>query len=384
MGKIKFFHVIDSAPPNPLLYNSIKFSDRDKFDYTVISLHPDNGLQQQLAEIGVRFRSLNYESRRQAFSTLWKLYSYFAAEKPQIVQTHLFDASLIGLTAARLARVPVTIFTGHHSHETPLYGRRLLTFVDGLSGRLLAKKTLAPSQQMKNIFIEQLKVPPKRIEVVNHGFDLAAWRASADRGSDIRQEFGLENKIVFGAVGRLWWVKGFDALIEAFGNATVERNDAVLLIVGGGDQDSLQRIIDSRGLRDKVFLTGRREDIAEVMNSFNILVHTSMAESFGMVFIEAFALGKPIVSTSVGIAPEIIENGVNGFLIDRPDVPSISTALEKMLNAKPNWRSMGEKGEMVAERFSVKETQAVCDTLYEKWLNETKSNRKQNFSYVTE
>src|SRR5262249_54896116 len=168
MSRIKICHVIDGSNYNPLLFNAIKYSDRDRFDYTVISLEPADGLQEQMRELDVRSFSLDYTSRKQAPSTFWKLYRFFRREKIKIVQTHLFDASLIGLSAALGARVPVRIFTGHHSHETPLHGRKFLTFVDGASGRFLANHTIAPSCQMRGIFVRHHKVPEEKVEVIHH------------------------------------------------------------------------------------------------------------------------------------------------------------------------------------------------------------------------
>lgn len=371
MQRIRFCHVIDGSSLNPLLYNSIKFSDRKKFEYTVISLEPKNGLQEQMGELGVRSFSLGYTSRKQALLALWRLMRFFRRERTQIVQTHLFDASLIGLAAARLARVPVTIFTGHHSHETPLHKRKLLTFVDGLSGRLLAKHTIAPSEQMKDIFVDDLKVPAAKIKVIHHGFDLESWRNEAKDGGNVRAEFGIENKIIFGAVGRLFWVKRFDFLIHAFSNIADEREDVLLLIVGGGDdQEKLQNLIDAKGLNGRVILTGRRTDIAAVINSFDVFVHVALAESFGMVYIEALALGKPVISTPIGIAPDIVTGGETGFLSDTTDPDSVADVMRKMLDKKDEWSKMGKKCIQIAEQFDVKKTQEECDRQYSRWLEE--------------
>jgi glycosyltransferase involved in cell wall biosynthesis len=368
MNRIQFCHVIDGSNLNPLLYNSIKFSDRDKFEYTVISLEPEDGLQKQMANIGVRSFSIGYQSRKQSISALLRLFRFFRKEKTQIVQTHLFDASIIGLTAARLARVPVRIFTGHHSHETSLHRRTLLTFADGLNGRLLANHAIAPSEQMKGIFVRDLKVPAEKVAVAPHGFDLEDWKKKASERNDIRSELGIEGKIVFGAVGRLFWVKNFENLVRAFSILTSMRDDIVLLIVGGGDQSGLRELIISLGLSKKVFLTGPRTDIAAVINSFDVFVHSSLAESFGMVFIEAFALGKPIVSTSVGVAEEIIEDDANGFVAKGTDQSSLTEAMVKMLAVQNRWPEMGENGKFRSEDFEVRKTQKNCDELYFKWL----------------
>lgn len=367
-NKIKFCHVIDNSAPNPLLYNSIKFSDREKVEYSIIGLRPEAGLREQMAEIGVRSRSLNYTSRTQTVTAFGQFYSAFRREGIQIVQSHLFDASLIGLTAARAARVPVTIFTGHHSHETPLHRRRLLTFVDGASGRFLAKHAIAPSEQMKEIFVRDLKVPARKVAVVHHGFDLEDWRKKASERTDIRSEFGIEGKIVFGAVGRLFWVKNFENLVRAFSVIASTRDDIVLLIVGGGDQSGLRELINTLGLSKKVLLTGPRTDIAAVINSFDVFVHSSLAESFGMVFIEAFALGKPIVSTAVGVAEEIIEDDVNGVIAKGTDQASLADAMFEMLAMRDRWPEMGENGKLRSDDFEVRETQKICDELFFKWL----------------
>jgi glycosyltransferase involved in cell wall biosynthesis len=329
---------------------------------------PDGELQEQVASLGIESFSIGCVSRVSYPAAILKLAKLFRERRFDIVQSHLFDASLVGLTAARLAGVPVTIFTGHHSHETPLHRRRLLTFVDGASGRFLAKHVIAPSKQMKEIFVRDLKVPADKVAVVHHGFDLEDWRQKASEGTGIRSELGIEGKIVFGAVGRLFWVKNFDNLIRAFSKVSAGREDLVLLIVGGGDQSGLKELIRCLGLEEKVMLTGPRTDIAAVISSFDVFVHPSLAESFGMVFIEAFALGKPIVSTPVGVAAEIIENGVNGFLAKGTDDASLSDAMSEMLSVRDRWPAMGESGKVRAEDFEVRKTQKVCDELYIKWL----------------
>jgi glycosyltransferase involved in cell wall biosynthesis len=367
---VKFCHVLEFSNFNRLLYNSIKYSDREKFEYTVITFEAEGALHEQLAELGVRAFSVKHTSRRQALKTFWKLYRFFRREKIEIVQTHLFDPSLIALAAARLARVPVTIFSGHHSHEVPLYNRPLLTFIDGLNGRLLATGTLAPSENMKDIFVEQQKIPASRIEVIHHGFDLERWREQSRAGSDFKKDLGIENKIVFGAVGRLFWVKDFENLIAAFKPVAEKRDDVVLLIVGeGADQEKLQNFVDAEGLAGRVILTGARADIASVMNGFDVFVHSALAESFGMVFIEALALGKPIISTRVGVVLEFIEDGRNGFLVEPKNVPQMTAAMFKMLEQKEDWQKMGEEGRRATEDFAVQKTQRLCDEYYLKCLS---------------
>ncbi len=372
MGKIRFCHVIDASTSNPLLYNSIKYSDRDQFEYTVIGLGPAGALQNEMEELGIRSFSLNYTSRKQSLSAWRRLYRFFRKEKISIVQTHLFNASLIGLSAAKMAGVPVRIFSGHHSHEVPLHKKKWLTWVDGRSGRWFGNHTIAPSGNMKEIFIKEQKIPARKVEVIPHGFDLEQWRSAAAGNSSVRKEFNIENKIVFGAVGRLFWVKDYPTMIEAFATFAADRDDIVLLIAGAGDDKmKLHQLILEKGCINKIFLAGKRTDISAVMNSFDIFLHTALAESFGMVFIEAMALGKPVISTAVGVAKDVIQNGRNGWLVKTGNVPELVLALRAMMEKKNEWPSMGLVNSGIADNYSVKKTQATCDGFYLKWLNET-------------
>jgi len=328
-------------------------------------MEEEGELQRQVAELGIRSFALGCRTKTQYLSALFYLYDFFRREKFHVVQTHLFKASLVGLAAARLAKVPLTFFTGHHSHEVPLYNRKSLIFVDGLSGRFLANYTIAPSTDLKETLVRFQKVPESRIKIIHHGLDLESLREGSMQGRNLKRELGAEGKIVFGAVGRLFWVKAFDILIEAFSKISEVREDIVLWIVGEGrERGKLQRLVDEKRLGDRVLLLGRRDDVAAVMSEFDVFVHSSLAESFGLVIVEAFALGKPVISTRVGIAPEIIEDGINGLLVPAGQPQELRRAMCKMLQRQQDWQRMGDINRNLAENFTVQKTQALCDELY--------------------
>ena len=344
MSRIKFCHVIDASTANPLLFNSIKFSNREIFEYTVITLASVGSLQKQLDEIGVESFSLDHTSRKQAFSSFMKLRRYFRATGTQIVQTHLMDASIIGLAAAKLAGVPVRIFSGHHSAETALSNRRLLTFADGFSPRFMSNHTIAPSIMMKEIFVRKFKVPEAKVEVINHGFDLAELRSISRIPTSIRDEFSLNGKTIFLSAGRLNWIKDLTTMVEGFAKALSSFDDLVLLIAGDGDQATLRQLIKYKRLNEKVFLLGPRQDLPAIMKECDVFIHSSLAESFGMVFVEAFAIGKPIICTPTGIAPEIVKEGVNGFFFEIGNASSLADSIRKIMGCRDKWLDMGKSG----------------------------------------
>ncbi|QYO66336.1 glycosyltransferase [Leptolyngbya sp. 7M] len=359
---IRFCHLIDPATENPLLFNSVKFSDRSRFDYVVISLAPEGDLQEQMRSISVKSLSINCSARRGYPTALMKLVRYFRSERFDVVQVHGFEASFVGLIAAIIARIPVRIFSGHHSHEVPLYGNARLMAVDSFLARHLATQVIAPSRNMRDIFVNKHRVPAAKIEVIEHGMYLDDWRRQAQQASNIRREFGFEKKMLFGSVGRLFWVKGFDTLIRAFSVVARARDDIALAIAGdGGDRPQLEGLISELGMGERIKLIGKRTDIAAVMNEFDVLIHPSIAESFGLIYPEALALGKPVIATRGGIAEDIVRNGENGYLINPGSLSEMTDAIEKMIGARASWAAMGENARTVSERFSVTKTQRVCD-----------------------
>jgi glycosyltransferase involved in cell wall biosynthesis len=217
---------------------------------------------------------------------------------------------------------------------------------------------------MKAIFMESQRVPAERIRVIPHGLDLDEWRRDAAVRSEIRAEYGLTKKIVFGAVGRLFWVKGFDELIKGFARIAAERSDVALLIVGdGAERKNLEELIRKLGVGDRVILAGRRTDMASVMSTFDVLLHPSLAESFGLIYVEAMSLRKPVVATMFGIAPEIIRDGENGYFFATA-AASIRETLVRVLSERDRWEAIVVAGRASVEKFSVKVTQIECDEYY--------------------
>jgi glycosyltransferase involved in cell wall biosynthesis len=242
--------------------------------------------------------------------------------------------------------------------------------MDGISGRWLANHSIAPSQDMKDIFMRSQKIRENKIAVIPHGFDLEAWRQKAVVKTDLRTELNLEGKMIFGATGRLFWVKNFPLLIRSFTEFAATNSDTVLLIAGdGGDREKIAGLIAELKMTDRIKLLGKRTDIAGVMQDFDVFIHPSLAESFGMVYIEAFALGKPTISSKVGIAPDIIINGQNGLLVDATDGKQLVQAMQDMYQHRGKWATVSNELKAIADKYDVRKTQPLCDEYYTLWLN---------------
>ncbi|MBV8461766.1 MAG: glycosyltransferase family 4 protein, partial [Acidimicrobiales bacterium] len=135
------------------------------------------------------------------------------------------------------------------------------------------------------------------------------------------------------ALGRLVPKKGFDLLIEAYASLDEADRTVDLAIAGSGPSGpDLERRVAELGLDGRVHLLGRlsRDDVARVMAGARFFVMPSRLEPFGIVVLEAWRSGAPVVASSRGGAPEFVRDGTDGLLVDPTDVEALATALSRL------------------------------------------------------
>jgi glycosyltransferase involved in cell wall biosynthesis len=214
--------------------------------------------------------------------------------------------------------------------------------------------------------------PESSVHTVHNSLDLAGWDPTLD-GAPIRQELGIApDALVVGIVSRLFKWKGHGELLEAVALIKDEFPRLHFVIVGEDDpradarEGSYRAVLEQRAaelhIKDRVTFTGFRTDIPQLMAAFDVFAHPSWEEPFGMVFLEAMAMGKPVVAWASGGAPEVIVDGVTGLLAERPSVPSLARSLSTVLRDPALRARLGEAGRLRAA--SVFTPQQMCrDTL---------------------
>jgi glycosyltransferase involved in cell wall biosynthesis len=368
---LKLLHFIQTSPRSRYLNAIADHADRSRFELTVGSLAPAGQLQEDMSQRGLPVFSLGCARRGEYPAAILRLASRLREERFDIVQTHLFDASFVGLTAARLARVPLAILNNHHSAEVVAQRKPRVMWIDRIMSRYLAHRVIAPSPYMRDVLVRETRVPAERIAVIPYGLDLRQLRPSEGARERLRAELGLENRIVFGAVGRLHWVKNYPGLLEAFASAAGDRNDVSLLVAGDGpDRSRIEKAAIDLGLEGRVRLLGFRPDVTDLLSAIDVLVHASFVECAVQVVSEAFAVGTPVVSTAVGGASELIDPGVNGYLVSPGDTGGMKAALLAMLGRRSDWKGMGAEGRRRVERNAAERIQPLYETQYLEWLSE--------------
>ena len=174
--------------------------------------------------------------------------------------------------------------------------------------------------------------------------------------SDVNNFAKFSNKTLI-SVGRLEKEKDFFTLLDVFKIINEKHSDVKLKIVGEGLQrKELEEKIEKLNLKDKVILTGRvsSQEVKGQMNTSSVFVLTSLCESFSLVLCEAMEVGLPCVSFNIDVGPkEIIQNGINGYLIDNRDVKDMALCIENLLIDENEWNKISKNSiESVKKYYS--------------------------------
>lgn len=211
----------------------------------------------------------------------------------------------------------------------------------------------------------------ERIHVIPHGLDPTPYQSPADPA--IRASFGLPPAaVVIGFVGRLSGQKGITPLLEAMEVVARTHANAHLVIAGIGTlEEKIRRFRKERDLEDRIHLLGFREDVPELMKSFDFLLVPSIWEGFGLVLIEAMAAGTACIASDVSSIPEIVQDNVNGLLVPPGDPNALATATDRMIRDPELRNRLAHRGQQdVLEKFTIDRMLSAYEQLFDSLANE--------------
>jgi len=259
-----------------------------------------------------------------------------------------------------------------------------------------ADKVIANSKATADTFLAY-RNDPKKLDVIYNGVDIAEYTcADNDEAGSFRKRLGIaDDSFLVGAVGRIFPDKGFHVAIEAINKVRRIYKDVRLVIIGRTEKGihskyqkddkyiaELEKIISSLGVQKHVIFAGYQEDMIPAYKAMDLLVFPTFTESFGRVLIEAMAAKKPVVASEVGGIPEIVEDGVSGFLVPTNDASSLAEKIILILNNQVMARQMGTAGhKRVKDIFSIEKNINRTEYVYEKTLTQSfKSKKKEIYS----
>lgn len=259
-----------------------------------------------------------------------------------IVHTHTAKGGFIGRLAARLAGVPHVVHTLHgvtfHDH-IPGPVRRLYILLERYAARH-CDVMITVGEDVKRKYIEESIGRPERYITIPSGMDTRAFEDARNDPTgardEVRAEFGFgESDLVLGMVSRLEPRKGYRFLLEAMSRLAPDFPHLKLLIVGEGDDHSeLEHLVRNRGLQERVVFAGYRADVARAISAFDVAALTSLWEGLPRVLVQYSLLEKPIVTFEVEGSREIIDDGVNGYVVPLKDVDALVDRLRRVIGSE--------------------------------------------------
>lgn len=370
------------GPALHVAYLSAGLAERG-YETTLVagSLARGEGSMAYVAEgLGVEVVHLDALSReispfRDALSVL-RLARLIRAQRPQILHTHTAKAGTVGRLAALLAgdARPEVIVHTFHGHVLHGYFGPLRSGAFRLLERLLARMTtrlIAVSPQVRDDLVGLGVAPVEKFTVVRLGIELGERLGTEEEGADARARLGIApERFVVGWVGRMTGVKRTDDVLESLRLLRERGTDAVLLMIGDGpDREHVEERASRLGIVRHCLFLGYQEDVSGWYRTFDAMILPSANEGTPVVVIEALAAGCPVVATSVGGVPDVVREGVDGFLVPAGDTEALAARLARLAEDPELRARMGAAGrESVPERYAVERLVGDVDELYRSLL----------------
>ena len=216
-------------------------------------------------------------------------------------------------------------------------------------------RVVAVSDAVRDALIRS-GVASEKIEVIHNSITLELFNSPSIDRQAIRKELGIPgDAVVVGSVGKLHEGKGVFDLLGAFHRLSEKYPRLNLLFVGDGPEKSaLEQETKKSALSGRVIFTGVRRDVEKMYAAMDIFVLASTCdEAFGMVLIEAMAAGRPVIGTTVGGIPEIVEDGVSGILVPPHEPDALAHAISRYIDDPEfSTKVSGEATRLVESRFS--------------------------------
>jgi sugar transferase (PEP-CTERM/EpsH1 system associated) len=323
---------------------------------SVLCLEQPGVLAAQVEASGADVYCLNKPPGIDAETSL-KAEEFLARTKPDLLHTHQIGALWYAGRAARRAGVPAVIHTEHIDNAAKTKGlwKKLKLRTLWRRSAKYADYFCCVSRDIARSAARWWTVPKRKIRVVLNGIDTDRYNDHPSSAM-LRQKLGIANDVkVIGNVGRLNEVKRQDLLLRAFARLREQVANLHLLLVGDGpEKERLKDLASTLGISSAVTFAGYQLQPESYLQVMDVFALTSRLEGLPLVILEAWAAGLPVVSTSVGGVPGLIDDNENGLLIPDGDETALVAALKALLNDPKLASMIAARGRSLArERYSL-------------------------------
>ena len=328
--------------------------------YRPIVVCPDGGtLAQELARLGVETRLAPMPPWRKLFAypqrpaAVRALRDVIAAVQPALI--HVNDIWWVPQTLSAGEGFGLPIVAHVRQEIEPAKARRY---------ELERADLVLPVSRQIQRSLEKGGVRPERLRTLYSGLDMTRVM-DQDDGRGVRRRFNIPGDVlVLGTVANLFERKGYEVMIEALPMIANGAPAVHYLVVGSGDaayEARLRGMAEILGLERRVHFAGFQKSVYPCLAAMDLYVHPALMEGFGIAVLEAMAMRKPVVATTTGGLPEIVQDGETGILVPPGDAGALARAVSALLQDSGRRKQLGEAGRArITAHFTV---EAMMDGL---------------------
>jgi glycosyltransferase involved in cell wall biosynthesis len=348
---------------------------------TVISLGDEGVFGARLRAAGAAVHCLNMRPGRLSPAGVWRLYRLLRQLRPDVVQTWMYHADLLGGVVARLAGIRAVSWGIRNSGANLQQGSRSARALAWVCARLsgLVPGVIVSCAQNASLRHQQWGYRTDRMLVIPNGYDLSRWQARPQARIDLRANWGLAvDTPLIGSVARWNPLKDHANLLQAFALSLAAYPDLRCVLVGlgmDGANADLAALLASLNLRDKVILLGPRDDVPDIMSAIDVHVLSSCAEGFPNVVAEAMAVGALCVVTDVGDAAKIVDG--EGWVAPPRNPAALSEAVNQAVAilGTPQAGLRAQRGhDRVRREYSLDSMVAAYQTVWQRLADDFPSH----------
>ena len=295
--------------------------------WVALAADPHSAISREAQAVRIPFHSLNTHKVLLPLEII-KLAVWLAWNRVDVVNTHSSNDGWLAGVAARLVLRPILVRSRHIEVDYPN------RFFSGLAYRVLPHHVVTTSQRIADRLVEELEVSPDRVTSISTGVDLSRFQLS--EVGTLREQLGLPSDIALvGMISVLRSWKGHATLLDAAAKILSSSPRRVHFVIAGDGpgRQELENKISREPWKNHVTLLGHRTDVPQILASLDILVLPSFAhEGIPQIILQAQAMGRAVVATTVGGIPEVIEDGVTGLLIAPRDPSALAEKIQLLLD----------------------------------------------------
>jgi glycosyltransferase involved in cell wall biosynthesis len=377
-GKVLFLTTIDVTIYAFLIPHMKLLKD---MGYEVEAACSNVGFTKRIEEKGFKVYNLPFSRNPFDISNIKAvlgLYQIMKANNYVMLHTHTPVASFIGRIVGKIVSIPHIVYTAHgfHFHE---YGNPLTNFIYFRLEKFAVKFTdvlITINTDDYKVAVEKKIIPHGKVAYIKGvGVDTEKFNPEKVLLDGLESYLSNFSGTTFISVGRLDTEKHFDHLLNAFSLVKQKRSDFRFLIVGDGpEKDYLEKLSIELNLRNETEFMGYVKGVERFLKISNIFVFASSREGLPVSLMEAMAMEKPVVAYNIRGVRDLVEDGVNGFLVPFGDIEAFADKIIYLMDNPEVAKEMGKRGrEKILKEFSLDKVIKDMKKLYKEILEDGRS-----------